>query len=62
MAILGHANLRSIMRDVHISQEHITASMRRFEVGSDSWPPFARREAGKAEISRELPTLKERLQ
>jgi site-specific recombinase XerD len=43
MAILGHANLRSIMCYVHISQEHITEGMRLFEVAADSWPPLARR-------------------
>jgi integrase len=31
MAILGHANLRSIMRYVHMKQEHIDAGMRKFE-------------------------------
>lgn len=62
MAILGHANLRSIMRYVHISQEHITEGMRRFEVASDSCPPFARREPGKSEISRVVSISKERVQ
>ena len=31
MAILGHANLRSIMRYVHMKQEHINEGMRQFE-------------------------------
>jgi site-specific recombinase XerD len=31
MAILGHANLRSIMRYVHMSRVHIAEGMRRFE-------------------------------
>jgi integrase len=45
MAILGHANLRSIMRYVHISQEHITEGMRRFEINPDPQqidPPVTR--------------------
>jgi integrase len=43
MAILGHANLRSIMRYVHISQSHIEAGMRQFEsgLGSDHVAPAA---------------------
>jgi len=32
MAILGHGNLRSIMRYVHIRQKHMDAGMRKFEV------------------------------
>lgn len=33
MAILGHSNLRSIMRYVHMKQKHIDAGMRTFEQG-----------------------------
>ena len=33
MAILGHANLRSIMRYVHMSQAHISEGMHQFEEG-----------------------------
>jgi integrase len=62
MAILGRANLRSIMRYVHISQEHIDEGMRRFEIDSGSCPPPARRELGKPEISGEVLISKERLQ
>jgi integrase len=36
MAILGHANLRSIMRYVHISQDHISQGMRQFEDAAPS--------------------------
>jgi len=50
MAILGHANLRSIMRYVHISQMHILDGMRRFE---ECCPPFARLVPGIREISRD---------
>lgn len=32
-AILGHANLRSIMKYVHMTQGHIEEGMRRFEAG-----------------------------
>jgi site-specific recombinase XerD len=34
MAILGHANLRSIMRYVHTTQTHLADGMRTFEAGS----------------------------
>jgi integrase len=34
MAILGHANLRSIMRYVHITAAHIEDGMRKFEEGA----------------------------
>jgi hypothetical protein len=54
MAILGHSNLRSILRYVHISQQHIADGMRKFEAGSESCPPPARFVPGKAGISREL--------
>jgi len=39
-AILGHANLRSIMRYVHVSAQHIADGMRTFE---QSCPLSARR-------------------
>lgn len=34
MAILGHANLRSIMKYVHMTQAHIDDGMRKFEAGT----------------------------
>ena len=34
MAILGHSNLRSIMKYVHMTQGHIDDGMRRFEAGT----------------------------
>ena len=33
-AILGHANLRSVMRYVHLGQQHVNEGMRRFEAGA----------------------------
>jgi hypothetical protein len=40
MAILGHSNLRSIMRYVHMKQKHIDAGMRTFEQGQVVTGPF----------------------
>jgi integrase len=34
MAILGHSNLRSIMKYVHMTQAHIDDGMRKFEAGT----------------------------
>jgi site-specific recombinase XerD len=31
MAILGHANLRSLVRYIHMDQQHIVDGMRHFE-------------------------------
>jgi integrase len=38
MAILGHSNLRSIMKYVHMTQAHIDDGMRKFEAGSPMAP------------------------
>ena len=58
MAILGHANLRSIMRYVHMTALHLAAGMRQFESASESatstaCPPPARRVPGNHAISRD---------
>jgi hypothetical protein len=45
-AILGHANLRSISKYVHISKKQIYAGMERFEAG-ESLPVFAQSVPGK---------------
>jgi integrase len=44
MAILGHSNLRSIMKYVHMTQAHIDDGMRKFEAGT----PQARPESEQA--------------
>jgi integrase len=38
MAILGHSNLRSIMKYVHMTQAHIDDGMRKFEAGTPIAP------------------------
>jgi hypothetical protein len=38
MAILGHSNLRSIMKYVHMTQAHIDDGMRKFETGTPRAP------------------------
>jgi site-specific recombinase XerD len=48
MAVLGHSNLRSIMRYVHISQQHIVDGMREFE---ESCPVLGQSAAGSGGIS-----------
>jgi hypothetical protein len=41
MAILGHSNLRSIMKYVHMSQAHMDDGMRKFEAGTPAAPASA---------------------
>jgi len=41
MAILGHSNLRSIMKYVHMTQAHIDDGMRKFEAGMPAAPDRA---------------------
>lgn len=41
MAILGHSNLRSIMKYVHMSQAHMDDGMRKFEAGTPVAPASA---------------------
>ena len=48
MAILGHSNLRSIMKYVHMTQAHIDDGMRKFE--SAILPALARLLPGKTGI------------
>jgi hypothetical protein len=38
MAILGHCNLRSIMKYVHMTQVHIDDGMRKFGAGTPMAP------------------------
>ncbi len=59
MAILGHSNLRSIMRYVHMSQTHIVEGMQTFEAGEQFLPtacPLPGAKTGEQEGKREITT------
>jgi integrase len=66
MAILGHSNLRSIMKYVHMTQAHIDDGMRKFEAAVlPAVCPLATRkngeEKGKAGMEREASEMRSKL-